>query len=130
MDWNFLSKLLVFILLISGLAPSVHRQWRDDRAGFIKTLKLMGGFALYCAVGIGLMIALIPERPATGEPDSTAVLSTTAFGVAWIFLGALWLTRVVPRYREVPAWIDRRFGPVELALWGVIGASLLTRFLA
>jgi hypothetical protein len=130
MDWNFALKLLFYVALIAGLGPAVYRQWRNDRAGFIKTLKLMGAFALYCTVGIVLMLMIAPEPSASGNEDTAAVLSTTAFVVGWIFLGALWLTRVVPRYKEVPAWIDHRFGPVELTLWGVIAASLLVRFLA
>jgi disulfide bond formation protein DsbB len=130
MDWPAVAKLLLFVAIIVGILPAVRQQWRQDRPGFIKTLKLMAAFALYCIAGIALMIVLAPAPSAPAEPDAVAVLAMTAFVVAWIFLGALWLARTVPRYKAVPHWIDHRFGPVELTLWGVIAASLLTRLLA
>lgn len=131
MEWAAVAQLLLFAGIIVGIWPAVMRQWREDRPGFIKTLKLMGAFALFCAVGVAVMIAMIPPPPEPGaEVDSTIVLSSTSFVVGWIFLGGLWLARLVPRYKTVPAWIDRRFGIVELTLWGVIAASLVMRFLA
>lgn len=40
--------------------------------------------------------------------------------VAWIFYGALWLTRLVPRYRDLPRWIDRRWSWLDYAFIAII----------
>jgi hypothetical protein len=36
----------------------------------------------------------------------------------------------MPRYQNVPAWVDHRFGPLELTLIATIALALLVRFLA
>jgi hypothetical protein len=36
----------------------------------------------------------------------------------------LWLTQLVPRYRELPAWIDKRNSVLDYVLWAAIGLSL------
>jgi hypothetical protein len=121
-DWGIL--VLVVAVLIANL-PAVMQQWRSDRPGFIKTLWLMGIYALYVALGIGILLLLAP-REGTGE---TKALLLAGVVVGWIFYGALTLMRVVPRYREPPRWL-MRFGIADLVLlglmFGCLAAYLLT----
>lgn len=74
------------------------QQWHEDRAGFVKTLWLMGIYVLYVTLGTAALIWLIP---AGGTSQASALLLTGVM-VSWILYGALTLMRVVPRYREPP----------------------------
>jgi hypothetical protein len=122
-----LSKVVLFIAIFAATIPALRRQWRQDRAGFIKTVKVFFGFLLFCAFGMGILLALVPEPSPPGEESDVVIFSLIGFILGWIFLGALWLARIVPRYQDVPAWIDRRYGPVELSLIAIIVVSLLVR---
>jgi hypothetical protein len=105
------------LILVAGIAianvPALLDQWRNDRPGFIKTLWLLGAYALYVALGIVLLIVLAPPP---GSPDAKALLLTGVL-LGWIFYGALTLMRVVPRYREPPRWL-MRFGIADLLVLG------------
>jgi hypothetical protein len=85
-----------FMILILGAAvanlPAVIEQWRGDRPGFIKTLWLMGAYALYVALGLWLLFLLMPRG---GTTQGKALLLTGVM-VGWIFYGAPTLMRVVP----------------------------------
>jgi hypothetical protein len=119
-NWGLL--VLVIGMLVANL-PAVMAQWRNDRPGFIKTLWLMGIYALYVALGIALLLLL---APAQGTSEGKALLLTGVM-VGWIFYGALSLIRLVPRYREPPAWL-MRFGIADLVvlslMFGCLGAYL------
>ena len=104
-NWGFL--LLIIAVFIANL-PGVMEQWRSDRPGFIKTLWLMGAYALYVALGIAFLLLLAPRQPG----ESKALLLTGVM-VGFILYGALTLMRVVPRYREPPSWL-MRFGIADL----------------
>jgi hypothetical protein len=114
-NWGFL--LLIVAVFVANL-PGVMAQWRSDRPGFIKTLWLMGAYALYVALGIGLLFLLAPRQP--GE---TKALLLTGVMVGWIFYGALTLMRVVPRYREPPAWLMRP-GIADILMLGLMFGCL------
>jgi hypothetical protein len=107
------------LILVIGIAianmPALINQWRNDRPGFIKTLWLLGAYALYVALGIVLLIVLAPPP---GSPDAKALLLTGVL-LGWIFYGALTLMRVVPRYREPPRWL-MRFGIADLLVLGLM----------
>jgi hypothetical protein len=50
---------LGFILVLGslvGVMPAVIDQWRRDRAGFWKTLRLFGVYLIYMAIVIGAML--------------------------------------------------------------------------
>jgi hypothetical protein len=100
-------------VLVANL-PAVLAQWRTDRPGFIKTLWLMGIYALYVALGIVLLLLLAPR-----QPDETKALYLTGVTVGWIFYGVLSLMRLVPRYREPPRWL-MRFGVADLLVPGLM----------
>ena len=115
-NWGLL--VVVIGVLVANL-PAVMAQWRTDRSGFIKTLWLMGIYALYVALGIVLLLGLAPRQP--GE---TRALLLTGVAVGWIFYGALTLMRVVPL---PPRWL-MRFGMADVLvlglLFGCLGAYL------
>jgi hypothetical protein len=115
------------LILMIGIAaanlPSVMQQWRTDRQGFIKTLWLMAAYALYFAMGIALFVLLAPRQ--AGE---TRALLLTGVMVGYILYGGLTLMRLVPRYREPPAWL-MRFGIADILLFAMI-FGCLTAYLA
>ena len=114
-NWGIL--ILVVAVFVANL-PGVMEQWRTDRSGFIKTLWLMGIYALYVALGLALLLLLAPRQP--GESKA---LFLTGVMVGWIFYGALTLMRVVPRYREPPRWL-MRFGIADLLVLGLMFGCL------
>ena len=116
-NWGIL--ILVMAVFVANL-PGVMEQWRSDRPGVIKTLWLMGTYALYVALGLGLLLLLAPRQP--GESKA---LFLTGVMVGWIFYGALTLMRVVPRYREPPSWL-MRFGIADLLVLGLMFGCLGT----
>jgi predicted acylesterase/phospholipase RssA len=67
----------------------------------IKTLKLAGVYLLYVIAGIAFVLLRVYFNPHTNG------LAVMVFLLAWILFGVLWLTRTVPRYREIPGWIGR-----------------------
>jgi hypothetical protein len=114
-SWGLL--ILVIMVFVANL-PAVIEQRRTDRPGFNKTLWLMGAYALYVALGIGLLLLLAPRQPG----ESKALLLTGVM-VGFILYGALTLMRVVPRYREPPRWL-MRFGVADIVLLGIMFGCL------
>jgi hypothetical protein len=114
-----IGPLVVVVAVLIANVPAVMQQWRTDRPGSIKTLWLMGIYALYVALGIWLLFRLIPE----GGTEPGKALFATGLMVGWIFYGALTLMRVVPRYREPPGWL-MRFGVADILLLGLMFGCL------
>lgn len=117
----------LFAILTAALSfalsiPPAVEQYRRDRKGFWQTLKWMGVYALYIAVGIGVLM-LSAEGP---QPPAKAAFATL-FMLTWIAYGMVWLIRKVPRYRELPAWIDKRWLDYlfALTLSGLLAAVFL-----
>jgi hypothetical protein len=62
----------------------------------------------------------------SGPPPSLArAIAAGVYGFAAIFYAAFWLTRIVPRYRELPAWVDRYPSGVDQAFWAIIAGALV-----
>ena len=61
--------------------------------------------------------------PKTGGAGGGKALLLTGFILGFTFYGALTLMRVVPRYREPPAWL-MRFGIAGIVLLGATFACL------
>jgi hypothetical protein len=79
-------------------------------------------FGLYCLyVGLGIVVVLL-LAPKGGTSQGKALL-LTGFSLGFILYGALTLMRVVPRYREPPAWL-MRFGIADISLLGATFACL------
>jgi hypothetical protein len=121
-----LGLLFLMIGIAAAHMPAVLKQWRTDRPGFNKTLRLAGAYVLYVALGIAGLLLFIRGKEGQSEPERAALLLTGAI-TAWIFYGGLILVRAVPRYREPPAWL-MRFGVADVVLlavlFGCLGAYL------
>jgi hypothetical protein len=115
-----LGVLLVVIAAFVANLPALRKQWRTDRAGSIKTIWVFGVYLLYIGLGIVVLLLLAPK---TGGEGGDKALLLTGFIVGFILYGALTLMRVVPRYREPPAWL-MRFGIADIVLLGAIFACL------
>jgi hypothetical protein len=109
-----LGVLLVVVGVFLANLPALRKQWRTDRAGSIKTIWLFAVYLLYVALGLVVLLLIVPREG--GQEDKALYL--TGFIVGWVLYGALALTRVVPRYREPPAWL-MRFGIADVLLLGL-----------
>jgi hypothetical protein len=114
-----LGVLLVVVAAFVANLPALREQWRTDRAVSIKTIWLFGLYCVYIGLGIVVVLLLAPREG--GHQDKAPYL--TGFILGFIFYGALTLMRVVPRYREPPAWL-MRFGIADIVLLGVTFACL------
>jgi hypothetical protein len=115
-----LGVVLVVVAAFVANLPALREQWRTDRAGSIKTIWLFGVYLLYIGLGMVVLLLLAPK---TGGEGGSKPLLLTGFIVGFIFYGALTLMRVVPRYREPPAWL-MRFGIADIVLLGATFACL------
>jgi hypothetical protein len=107
------------LLAMAMVVPAARETLRTDPAGFRKTLKLAGLYLLYVAVAILLTLWML-----SGPQPALKGLAVFAFLLAWIFYGVLWLTRLVPRYRAIPAWIDKRPSALDCFFLAIILGSL------
>jgi len=114
-----LGVLLVVVAAFVANLPALRENWRTDRAGSIKAIWMFGVYLLYIGLGIIVVLLLAPREG--GHEDKAPYL--TGFIVGFILYGALTLMRVVPRYREPPAWL-MRFGIADIVLLGAIFACL------
>ena len=111
-----LGVLLVVVAVFLANLPALREQWHGDRAGFIKTIWLLGLYFLYIGLGLAVLFLL---KPPAGTSEGRALL-LTGFVLGFILYGGLTLMRVVPRYREPPAWL-MHFGIADIV---VLGATL------
>ncbi len=127
-----LSDLAKVLLLVAGFVGSysaLRQQWREDRPGFIKSIWALLGYAAYCGIGIAIMIWIVPAPSPARDRGGLDVAALMGFIIGWIFLGALWLARLAPRYQALQRWVDRRWGAIDLTLIAVIvvGFAVLLR---
>src|SRR4029079_12798171 len=108
-----LGVLLVVVAVFLANLPALREQWHGDRAGFIKTIWLLGLYFLYIGLGLAILFLL---RPPAGTSESKALL-ITGFVLGFVLYGGLTLMRVVPRYREPPDWL-MYFGIADIVLLG------------
>jgi hypothetical protein len=115
-----LATLIVVVAVFVANLPALRERWRTDRTGSIKTIWMFGVYLLYVGLGIVVLLLLAPK---TGGEGGDKALILTGFIVGWIFYGGLTLMRVVPRYREPPAWL-MHFGIADIVLLGATLACL------
>ncbi len=111
-------SLLASVAAVVMAIPAARDQYRKDPAGFWKSLKLMAVYAAYVFVGLGILLLSLsgPQPPAKAGIAALFLLS-------WIAYGGLWLVRLMPRYRDLPRWIDRWWSPIDYAFAAIIALS-------
>jgi len=115
-----LGVLLVVVAAFVANLPALREQRRTDRAGSMKTIWMFGVYLLN--IGLGIVVVLLLAPKAGGAGGDKALL-LTGFILGFIFYGSLTFMRVVPRYREPPAWL-MRFGIADIVLLGATFACL------
>lgn len=120
MDYVELLKVIVLLVAVVTGVLKLTAAWRSDRAGTITGLRLAALYMAYCVLGIGIAVALLD-----GPQPQDKALALTAFLLAWIMLGVLWLARAVPRTSPLPSWIGRHYGWQDglLALSAIVGLA-------
>ena len=118
MEWL---GLILVLSILTGSMPAVIDQYRRDRAAFWKTLRLFGVYLVFVFVSIGVLLWLLSGR----SPSLPRAFAVGLFGIAAIFYAGFWLMRIVPRYRELPAWVDRCPSGVDYAFWAVLAGALV-----
>jgi hypothetical protein len=83
-------------------------------------VRLFGVYLAGLAVIIGVMLWLLSGP----KPSGARAISAGVFGIMAIFYAGFWLTRIVPRYRELPAWVDRFPSGIDYTFWGIVSIAL------
>ena len=118
MEWL---GLILVLYIVARWYPACREQYRQDPAGFWKTVRLFAAYLIVLFATIGVMVWLL-----SGPPRGLArAFAAGLFGVAAIFYAGFWLTRIVPRYRDLPAWVDRYPSGVDYAFWAILAGALI-----
>ena len=125
MNWETTGQLALMAAVIAAQLPALRQQWLEDRAGSIKSMRLLAYYFVYIAVGFGVLLTVIRNG---GRPD-TEFVGAMAFVFGWILLGTSWLIKVVPRYRQVPQWLLQPVGPLDAAAFLLLALALFAHFL-
>ncbi|RUO98553.1 hypothetical protein [Hyphomicrobium sp.] len=81
----------------------------------------MGIYAVYAAAGIGIVVLMV-----SGPQPTAKALLATLFVLTWIGYGALWLVRLAPRVKALPAWVESWLSPIDYVMITVIALSGLS----
>jgi len=118
MEWL---GLILVLSILAGSMPAVIDQYHRDRAGFWKSLRRFGVYLVVVFASIGVMLWLLSGR----SPSLPRAFAVGLFGIGAIFYAGFWLSRIVPRYRELPAWVDRYPSGIDYAFWAVLVGALV-----
>ena len=121
MEWL---GLILVLYIVARWFPACREQYRRDRAGFWKTVRLFAVYLVFLFVNIAVMLWLV-SGPA---PSPARAVAAGAFGLGAIFYAGFWLMRIVPRYRELPAWVDRYPSGIDYAFWAILAVALAVAF--
>jgi hypothetical protein len=110
--------LLLAVVSFVMSVPAAYDQYRKDPAGFWKTLRLMGLYAVYTAVGMSLLLLTLSGP----QPPLKAGIATV-YMITWIGYGALWLVRFAPRQERLPAWVEEWGSPLDYVIVAVIALT-------
>ncbi len=118
-----MDKFALFTAVLAVAASALVQIFTDPRitGQFVaKSLLALAVYALHIAIGLLVVVFLLPHGPDAAMGVTTAVLG-------WIGLGALDLIRFAPRLREPPA-ILLRFGLGDAVCLLVIATGVLSAF--
>ena len=118
MEWL---GLILVVYSVARLYPACREQYRQDPAGFWKTVRLFGVYLVVLSANIGVMVWLLSGH----KPGAARALAAGVYGIAAIFYAGFWLVRIVPRYRELPAWVDRYPSGIDYTFWAVLAGALV-----
>ena len=99
--------------IVIAQIPALRRQWLEDRAGAIKSWRLLAYYFLYLIVGV---VALITPMRRGGAPEYVT-LAAVVFFLGWLLLGVSWLIKLVPKDKPVAAWLLRPVGPLDVVAY-------------
>lgn len=120
MNWESLGKLALVVAVVAAQYPAVRRQWLEDRAGAIKTMRLLVYYFLYIAVGLAVLLGAFHE----GGASPAQAVAAGGFLLGWVLLGASWLIKLVPKYKPVAAWLLKPVGILDVIALAMIAVSL------
>ena len=118
MEWL---GLILVLCIVARWYPACREQYRQDPAGFWKTVRLFAAYLVVLFATIGVMVWLLSGP----SPSLPRAFAAGLFGIAAIFYAGFWLMRIVPRYRELPAWVDRYPSGVDYAFWAILAGALI-----
>ena len=58
------------------------------------------------------------------KPSAARATAGGVFGISAIFYAGFWLARIVPRYRPLPAWVDRYPSGIDYTFWAIMIVAL------
>jgi hypothetical protein len=114
--------LILAVSVFFGVLPAVRRQYRTDPEGFWKTVRVFAYYLGFIALGIFFTLWLLSGGD---RPSPQRAVAAFVFAMSYIFYAAVWLARVVPRYKELPPWFDRFPGALDYVFWVLIGGAFL-----
>jgi hypothetical protein len=114
--------LILAVSVFFGVLPAVREQYRTDPKGFWKTVRVFVYYLGFVALGIFLTLWLLSGGD---RPSPQRAVTAFVFAMSYILYAAVWLARVVPRYRELPAWFDCFPGAIDYVFWALIGGAFL-----
>jgi hypothetical protein len=106
--------------IVIAQIPALRKQWLEDRAGAIKSWRLLAYYFLYLIVGV---VALIAPMRHGGAPEYVA-FAAVAFFIGWLLLGVSWLIKLVPKYKPGAAWLLKPVGPLDVVAYVLLAGSL------
>jgi hypothetical protein len=109
---------LVIVVLATGIAALVQifTDPRITREFIYKSLVVLAVYAAHLAVGLLVLIYLLPHHPDSAIGSVAALLG-------WLGLGFLGLVRFAPRLREPPAFL-MQFGIADAVFLLMIAGGL------
>ncbi len=116
-----LNAVSALVLLVS-MVLALMSLWRE-RAALAASAKAIALYVLHCAVGLAIVLFLVD-----GPKPTEKALALTAFLLAWIILGALWMARNVPREHALPRWMGERWGTIDYIVGGFAAIALAAYF--
>jgi hypothetical protein len=110
----------MMVAIVIAQIPALRKQWLEDRAGAIKSWRLLAYYILYLIVGVVVLVAPMREG---GAPDYVAA-AAVGFFLGWVLLGVSWLIKLVPKYKPVAPWLLQPIGPLDIIAIVLLAASL------
>ncbi|MBL8574228.1 MAG: hypothetical protein JNM13_11175 [Hyphomicrobiaceae bacterium] len=117
----FTIKLVIGLVAAVGLIDRLRGTRRFDRRFLTEALFTFLAAFVFVMVGSALYALAAPFSHRAGLGGALALL---LFLVTYVGFAGLWLARMAPKSRPLPAWVGQRFGAIDVALLAPIGLIL------